>query len=220
MKRISPSVICLLAFGFISSHAQVPAADPVAQAAQRDAEERYKRMAADLESISQTQEMLQRHLEELRQRVEKLDSDVRSLKEDQSRSSGNLVTRDELRKTLEKLAKEIDDRREADKKLILDSIKKLGDSPAMAAVPEAKPTPRRSTESGEEVLYPVQAKDTLLDIIAAYNIDFKRRGLGKITMEDVLHANPDLKPDHLRKGQKIRIPVPGKEKDKDAKDSR
>lgn len=201
--------VMVVAGGTIVGRAADAYQDAAAVAAQRGAEERLRRLEADIQSLQDTQEILLKRQEELRQRLDRLADDIRALKEDQGRSSGNFATREELRKFVEKL-REVDQNREADKKLILDSIKELARLPA-APAPESKPAPRRPTEPSEEpYVYVVKQHDRLLEIIAEYNNHFQKQGQAKITLEQVLKANPGLNPNRLYPGKKIRIPVPPK----------
>jgi seryl-tRNA synthetase len=194
----------------------VRAADPLSDAAlvaaQRDAEEKYRRLAADVQNLLETQEALLKRQDELRQRVDKLSDEIRAFKDEHSRSSGNSVSREEFRKYAEKL-KEIDDKREADKKLILENIKDLAKLPVAVPPPE-KPSNRRNVDTAPEeqpFVYTVKKNDRLLDIVAEYNNEyFQKRGL-KLTVDHVLKANPGLKADHLVAGRRIRIPVPAKD---------
>jgi hypothetical protein len=210
MNRFLSLLLCFLAARAISVHAADPLTDAAALATRQDAEERYKRLAADVQAILDTQEVLQKRQEDLRQRLDKLVEEIRSLKEDQSRS-GSLATREELRKYVEKL-KEVDEKREMDKKVILENIKELAKAPPVV-VAESKPPKSRSAEPAEEqpFVYVVKKNDRLLDIVAEYNDYFQKRGQSKITMDQVLKANPGLKADRLVAGKKIRIPAGGKE---------
>ena len=179
MKRFL--VMLLLAGMPLLRLAADPLSDAAALAAQKDADERYKRLAADVQTVLDTQEVLLKRLDDTRQRVDKLADDLRTLKDDQSRSSGNYASRDELRKYVEKM-KELDEKREADKKLILENIKELGKIP-LSAAPVEKPAPRRTAEqqpASEEppYLYVVKKNDRLLDIIAQYNDYFQKNGVG------------------------------------------
>jgi hypothetical protein len=217
MKRNVLLVVWLLAGSVPVLVAADQLSEVAAIASQRDAEERYKRLAADVQSALDTQEVLLKRQEEFRQRLEKLTDDVRVLKEEQSRS-GSLASRDELRKFVEKL-KEVDEKRESDKRLILEKIKELAKLPMAAPVADRTP-PRRTAapaaapaETDEEppYVYVVKKNDRLLDIIAEYNDYFQKNGKPKITLEQVLKANPGLKADRLVAGRKVRIPVLGKE---------
>jgi hypothetical protein len=211
MKRILGLALCLFILRPICSHAQP--SDAAGVAAQREAEEQAKRLDADLRSILETQEAIQRRQEEFRQRLDRLDAELRALKEDQNRGSANFVTRDEFRKYVEKL-KDLDEKREADKRLILSGIKDLGKAPAMsAAEPSAKTAQSHAAETSDELpfVYTVKKNDRLRDIVAAYNEYFQKHGQSKLTVEQVLKANPGLNPDRLIAGKKIKIPIPAKE---------
>jgi Rad3-related DNA helicase len=231
MKWMLPLMIVLLAGNAVRLRAD-SLSEAAALAAQRDAEERYKRLSADVQELLDTQAVLLKRLEESRQRIDRLSDEVRSLKEEHNRTSGNAVSRDEFRKYVEKL-KELDEKREADKKLILDNIKSLANLPPPAASDERdkdkgnarrknnhsaeRNTERpadRSTDVSEEppYLYTVKKNDQLLTIVASYNEYFQEQGLPKITVEQVLKANPGLKADHLVAGRKIRIPALAKDK--------
>src|SRR5690349_14598485 len=100
MKRIALLVIWLLAGRIVVLEAADALSDVAALAAQRDAEERYKRLAADVQTVLDTQEVLLKRQEEFRQRLDKLADEIRALKEDHSHSS-SFATRDELRKYVE-----------------------------------------------------------------------------------------------------------------------
>ena len=188
-------------------------AEAAAVAAQRDAEENYKRLAADVQAVMETQGLIQKHQEEFRQRLDKLSDEIRTLKEEQARASGNSVTREELRKYIDKLKEQLDEQREADKKLILGNIKELAKVPVVPAVEPPKTSARHSKEeaSDEHYVYTVKKNDRLLDIVVACNEKFQKNGQSKITMEQVLEANPGLKANHLVTGKKIIIPIPPKE---------
>src|ERR1041385_1413014 len=80
MKRLLPFVLCLFASRLIWMCAADQLADATALAAQRDAEERLKRLSADVQTVLDTQELIQKRQEEFRQKLEKLADDVRSLK--------------------------------------------------------------------------------------------------------------------------------------------
>ncbi len=211
MKRILPLVLCLLAARPLGVQAADALTQAAALAAQRDAEERYKRLAADVQTILDTQDLIRRHQDELRQRLDKLADEVRTLKDQTARSSSSYATRDELRNLIEKLKNQLDEQRDADRKLILGNIRELAKAPA--PLPEPKAPARTKEESPDEMpyVYMVKKNDRLLEIIAEYNDYFQKHGQSKITLDDVVKANPGLNPNLLVPGRKIRIPVPPKE---------
>ena len=214
MKRFLLWVLLVFTGSALFIRAADSLSEAAAFAAQKDAEERYRRLAADVQTVLDTQEVLLKRQEDTRQRLDKLAEEIRTLKEDQSRASGNFASRDELRKYVEKM-KELDDKREADKRLILENIKELGKLPLAATASVEKPPARHGspepTNEEPPYVYVVKKNDRLLDIIAEYNDHFQKTGKPKISLEQVLKANPGLKPDHLVAGRKLRIPVPAKD---------
>ena len=69
--------------------------------------------------------------------------------------------------------------------------------------PKEKPAPEQP--AGDEKVFPyvVQSGDTLDAIVLAY-----REKNIKVTVAQILKANPGLKPERLKVGQKIYIPAP------------
>ncbi|MFO1499480.1 MAG: LysM domain-containing protein [Verrucomicrobiota bacterium] len=204
-------MVALLAASPVFLRAADSFGDAAAVAAQRESEERSKRLAADLQTIQEAQELILKRQDEFRRRLDKLADEVQAIKDDQTRSAGNFASRDELRKYIEKLKEQLDEQREADKKLILNNIKELAKTPP-APVSETKAAARRNPEpEGEPAfVYVIKKNDTLSDIIAEYNDYFQKNGQAKISKEQVLKANPGLNPDVLVTGKKIRIPPPAK----------
>ena len=88
-------------------------------------EERYKRLNAVVEELLASQATLQK-------RIAGLSDEIRALREEQGRNVNQYVRPEDLRKGLEKLAekvREIDQKREDDRKLILEEIRKLASAP-------------------------------------------------------------------------------------------
>jgi hypothetical protein len=178
-------------------------------AAQKEAEEDYRRLNAQVQAVIDTQELIRKRQDHIQQRLDSLESELRHLKEEFRRTAMNFASREDLRDYASKL-KDMEEKRLQDKELILKNLQEL----ARAATTEPRPGPRRSPERTEEdaYVYTVKKNDTLLDIVAAYNAEFEKQGLGKVTTEQVLKANPRLKrADLLLLGQKIKIPIPPKE---------
>lgn len=144
-----------------------------------------------------------------RKQIESLGREIQGLREQMSKPAGNYASQDDLRKLAEAI-KEIDEKREADKKLILKEIENLGK--LMASSPAARGPGGRSTppdgpkagggaERGYE--HTVAAGDTLSTISLAY----REKGV-KVTVDQILKANPGLVPEKMQVGQKIWIPEP------------
>jgi len=176
--------------------AQDTAAAAAEQAARQDAEERYKRLNSLVEDLQASQIRLQKRLEALRE-------EIQTAREEHLKSTQGQVTREDLRKLVEKV-QEIDRKREEDKKLILEELKKL------AAAPLPEPPPRRAANTEPPPAAPqkgydyvIKAGDSVELIAAAY----RKNGV-KVTADQILKANPKLKPTKLRVGQKVFIPDP------------
>jgi LysM repeat protein len=218
--------VALASLGFQNLRGQDVLAQRAAAAADHEAaEERYKQMTSDIQSLLTAQEIQQKRLQALAE-------ELRKTRDDQAHSGRNLATRDEVKEQLRELVEkiqEIDRKREADKKLILEELAKLGktlQTPAPAprknreaeraepsdrddASTKAKP-PKKPVQQVEGYPHEVQKGEYLSLIIAAYNAQYKKDGKKTITMKQVLDANPDLKPEKIQPGMKILIPDPGK----------
>lgn len=174
-------------------------------ASAQEYEERYKRLNAVVEELLASQATLQK-------RIAGLSDEIRSLRDEQGRNANQYVRPEDLRKGLEKMAekiREIDQKREEDRKLILEEIRKLASAPvpeppARKTKPEKEPEPvpaQPATQKGYE--YQVKSGDTVAAIVSAY----QQSGV-KVTLNQVLKANPGLNPNRLKVGQKIFIPDP------------
>ena len=124
------------------------------------------------------------------------------------------ASRDDLKNLAQKV-QEIDQKRQADKDLILKNIEQLGkvsgDAPTPTHVKKKKSdAPKTDVKADEPVAtdanhyeYKVQPGDSLGIIIKAY----RDKGV-KVTRSQVLKANPGLDPDKLFVGKTIIIPDP------------
>jgi hypothetical protein len=54
----------------------------------------------------------------------------------------------------------------------------------------------------------VEKNETLGKIVAAYNAEFKSKGMKTITLKQAMDANPTINWNALQLGQKIFIPAP------------
>jgi hypothetical protein len=177
------------------------AADPIsseyAAALQKDTEERYKRLVADVQTILDNQELTQKHQEELRKRFEKFETEFRQSDDLEKRSSMELGRRMDY---FEKKLAEVDQKRIADNKLILTNLSQLAVVPAPE--PNSKPADREDGSGKAGGVYVVQKNDTLAGIV-----DYLRKhGHPTVTKDELRKANPKLLPDRLLIGEKIRLP--------------
>jgi LysM repeat protein len=166
-------------------------------------EERLNRLSGQIEDLKAGQDSLRKQIEALMKEIE-------NVREQASKPSGNYAAQEDL-KTLEKAVKEVDQKRIEDAEKIqtqLLNLRKglLSASPTQnqkkSAPPAANDTPASDKpEKGFE--YTVQKGDTLSTIVQAY-----REKNIKVTTDQILKANPDLKPEKMKVGQKIFIPAP------------
>jgi Tfp pilus assembly protein FimV len=118
---------------------------------------------------------------------------------------GQYASPEDLQRLARKV-QELDEKREADKRLLLDEIQKLA-KVRVAPPPEPRATPRtpppKADASDKGYEYTIQSGDTLSAIVEAY----RKKGV-KVTQEQVVKANPKLRPTRLIPGTKIFIPDP------------
>lgn len=145
----------------------------------------------------------------MQKRLSALTDELQAVREGQTRSDARLgdrfATREELRKLAQDL-REIDRKREEDKRLILEEIRKLAQVPVV--VPKDPPKPPAKEPAGPPVAskgytYVVKKDDTISAIVQAY-----RASGVNVSVNDVLRANPNVKPTALREGQELFIPDP------------
>ena len=137
-----------------------------------------------------------------RKQLESLSREVQSLREQASKPSGNYASQEDLRKLAEAI-KEIDEKREADKKLILKEIEKLGKLITKTPPPPTPGNPDAGRGKQEGYEHTVGPGDTISTISQA----FREKGI-KVTVDQILKANPGLVPEKMPVGTKIWIPAP------------
>lgn len=178
-------------------------------------EERFRRLNQLVEDLSAAQATLQKRIASLADRIQTLrEENTRALTQSQSQ----FVRYEDLRQLAEEI-KKIDQRREEDRRLILDEIRKLAQAPIVAPAPEpprrpkppepaptpaptptpAPVTPAVAPAKGYE--HVVKERETISAIVAAY----QQSGV-KVTVAQVLKANPGLNPNRIPVGKKIFIP--------------
>jgi predicted RNase H-like nuclease (RuvC/YqgF family) len=214
MKRffvpLAISLLTLVAAAQDSTPPTAPAADV---AAKQGADERYERMAADIQALQAANEALQTKLGALQQQLQ-------DLRNQQSQAPANFATPDDLKRLAGKI-EEVDRKREEDKQTIAEEIRKsiaelkhaLAADSAPNRVTSSRPAaPAESTdnEKGSEkgFVYKIQEGDSLSAIVKAYNADFKSKGMKTITLKQAMDANHDVEWNRLKVGQKIIIPRP------------
>jgi LysM repeat protein len=210
MKRFFvPLMISLFALAAIGQDA-TPQTSPAAEvAAKQAADERYERMATDIQALQAANEALQSKLAAVSQQL----ADVRN---QLAQSPNNLATTDDLKHLVDKI-QEVDRKREDDKQAISEEIRKsiselkhaLAESPppSRASTPKT-PVVAEPSDNEKGFVYKVQEGDSLSAIVKAYNADFKSKGMKTISLKQAMDANPQINWNHLLVGQKIIIPQP------------
>ena len=209
MKRIfilAGMSVCLLGRPVLAQDANSAAAI----AAKQSAEERYNRMAADLQSVQSDNEALHA-------RIANLEHEMQSLRDAQAKPADNSSVMDAIN-TLAKKIQEVDQKRLEDKDAISEEIRKSmtglekslgsGGGSVREATPKATATPEPPPTPVNGYSYTIQEGDRLDAIVHAYNTDFKSKGLKPITLRQAMEANPKVNWNRLLVGQKIVIPRP------------
>ena len=203
MKRIF--LVCVVLFSAVAVQAQ-------------DAEklEDIKRLNADMESLIGANARMQKE-------IASLSAAVQSVREENSAAASKNNVQEELRRLAEKL-QEVDKKREADKQLILEKLSefaKIISAGTSSRTPRNPPRETNSSGTGAETArtekspvsdkgyeHLVQKGEYLSTIVQAYNEKFKEKGMKTLSVQQVIDANPGLKPERLRVGQKVFIPQP------------
>ena len=196
MKRIS---IGFLLFTLASGS--------VLQAQDAATEERLNKLSGQIEDLIAGQKAQQKHLADLAKELE-------SVREQASKPTGNYASQDDLKHLAEAL-KEVDRKRMNDYDKIQTAMDKLGktlQTPApvkkssSATPPEGSGGDKQADKTAPPVEkgieYIIQPGDTLSAVVQAC----KEKKV-KVTVDQILKANPGLKPEKLRAGQKIFIPA-------------
>ncbi len=195
MKRIS----------FLIATLALCATSPV-RAQDAATEERLNKLSGQIESLIETQQ-------ELSKRIGALAKEMDNLREQAGKPTGNYAGQQDVELLKEKI-KEVDRKRMDDAEKVRAELlnirnavlKGQGTRPSgkTAKAPsgeKADPEKPAKPESGFE--YTIKSGDTLLAIVQAY----KEKNI-KITVDQILQANPGLKANSLVVGKTIFIPAP------------
>ena len=190
MKRIS----LLVATALLA----MPAISPAQDAA---TEERLNKLSAQIDVLIDAKETLNKKIDDLQ-------SQIRDLQNQVSKPTGNYASADDV-KQLADAIKQVDKARQADNEHVVQELQNLGKSlnsstrrNSTVSTPAVTPEAHAGPQKGYD--YVVQQGDTLAAIVKAY-----REKNIKVTVQQVLEANPGLKANNMRVGQKIFIPEPG-----------
>lgn len=186
MKRIFPVLAATMLL--------IPAALRAQDAA---TEERLNKLSAQIQDLVIAKDAQNKRIEELAKAI-------RDLQDQQNQPSPNYASQEDLKQLAAKL-QEIDKKRQDDYDLIQKNIQALGKSftttlNKVASTPP--PAPAKSSGSDKAFEYTVQPGDTVSAIAKAYT----DQGY-KVTVDQILKANPGLKPESMSVGTKLMIPA-------------
>jgi TolA-binding protein len=166
---------------------------------------------AQLDKITGEIQDIQDSLNSQDKRISALEKKIGEMQDKLSTPQGNdFASADDLKKLAEQV-QEIDKKRQQDNQKILDALEKLGKGggfhhPAQSENPVTpNPEPGQETptsnngQNGYE--YKIESGNTLAAIVKAY----RAKGV-KVTVDQVLKANPGLDPKHMIVGKTIIIP--------------
>lgn len=174
----------------------------VSRAQDAAVEERLNKLSAQIQDLVDAKDAQNKRLEELARQV-------RELQEQQNKPNASYASQEDVKQLAGKL-QEIDRKRQDDNELILKKIEGLGKtlSAPVKSYTAPKPVPSAGDSSApppndKGYEYVIQSGDSLWAIVRAYN----EKNI-KVTEDQILKANPGLRADRLRVGQKIFIPAP------------
>jgi LysM repeat protein len=193
MKRVSILLVALALCSALGARAQDAAT-----------QERLDKLSGRIEDLTAGQE-------DLKKQIRGLSRDLESLREQMGKPNTSYARSEDVNALIEKI-KEVDQKRMDDAQKIQSELMKLRKAlEAPLAQPKKKPTvappdttstaPPSTPQKGFE--YVIRSGDTLDAIVQAY----KEKDI-KVTVSQILKANPGLKAERLRVGQKIFIPAP------------
>lgn len=166
-------------------------------------EERLNKLAGRIEDLSAGQEALRRN-------VEGLMKEISNLREEIGKPTGNYAGQEDL-KRVAKAVEEVDRKRIDDAEKVRSELLKLQKSLAVtpgiksrapiSAAENTVPSKPEGSEKGFD--HVVKKGDNLSSIVQAY-----REQNIKVSTDQILKANPGLKPEKMYIGQKIFIPAP------------
>jgi len=194
MKRIS--------FFLMTALLAAPVIAPAQDAA---TEERLNQLSAQIDVLKEAKELQNKRIEALEKQVSDLQSQI-------SKPSGAYASKDDVNQ-LKDAVKEVDKKRQSDSENVADQLDKLrkaliggaGSGGGRHSSVTPTETPKTTFDpTTPHMEYQVQSGDSLSAIAKAY----RDKGV-KVTVPQILAANPGLKPENMKVGQKIIIPAPG-----------
>lgn len=185
----------------VPSRAVDAAGNAAAVAAQQEAEERAKRLAATIEEMQALQAL--QH-----QKIAALSAELGKLREEISKVGASAASTEGLKRLADQI-QEVDKKRLADNERIQAEFVKLAKAISSTSIPTPAsrisdpPIAPPTAASGEGFEHTIAKGDTLGAVVQAY----RDQGI-KVTRKMVQDANPNVNWDRLVIGRKIFIPKP------------
>ncbi len=213
IERLLAAVFLGLSLVRLPASGQDAAATNAAAVAEKQGvDEKFKQLAADIQSLRDANQLLL-------EKVSSLKDDLQQIRAEQSRLAAAALGRDDL-KPLAQRIEEVDKRRQDDKDAISEQLKtsearlqklfaSAADTSARTPTPPAGPgaTPA-APGTPDGFSHTIKEHETFMDILKAFNDEFKSKGMKTITLDQLEHANPGVDPKKLKIGQNIAIPHP------------
>jgi LysM repeat protein len=177
---------------------------PTVRAQDLATQERLDKLAGRIDDLERSQEVL-------RKQVNEMSRELASLREQANKPNTSYASHEDLKSLAAEInkvdRKRVDDAEKVQSELV--KLRKLlegsltGPKSRTSTAPKEKPPVEKP--AGDEKVFPyvIQKDDTLEAIVQAY----KEKNI-KVTVPQILKANPGLKPERLKVGQKIFIPAP------------
>jgi LysM repeat protein len=159
-----------------------------------------------LDQLSGQIQSIQDSLTQQDKRITALESKISDLEEKANQPGGNNYASADDLKNLAQQVQDIDKKRQEDNQKILQAIKELSKGGGgHAEAPDISPTPTTPGAGGPQngYNYTIQPGNTLSAIAKAY----RAQGI-KVTVSQILAANPGLNANNLIVGKTIFIPAP------------
>jgi len=171
---------------------------------------RFNQLSGSIEDLRAANALQARKIEMLTAENEKLRALLTQIS---VQSKRNFATQGDIRE-IQSRVEEVDRKRISDREKILVEFTKLLRKISKIKIAAPTPTPPTPPDKPQEkpiktIEHTVAKGDFLGGILAAYNEMFRKQKKGRITMTEILKANPKLDPEKIFVGRKIYIPLPG-----------
>lgn len=179
-------------------------APPALRAQDAATEERLNKLSGRIDDLAAAQESLKKQIDVLAKELD-------SVREQSDKPNASYARQEDLNR-LGEAVKEVDRKRLDDAEKIHTELLKLREvlkapptpkKKTSAAAPKETPVSANPTTPDKGFEYVIQSGDTLGAVVQAY----KEKNI-KVTVAEILKANPGLKAERLIVGQKIFIPAP------------